>query len=294
MIPLLLAALVAGVLVWAYRTYDRIERVDLDGVLDPIAGDATNYLLVGSDSRAELDPDGDTGVTGRRSDTLILLRVTPDGSTMMSIPRDLWVELADTGQMGRINGAYNAGPANLVRTVQANLNVPVNHYMEVGFGSFAGLVDAIGGITIDFPNPAFDTASGLAVPAAGPQVLDGTQALAYARSRNYTEVIDGREVTDATADLGRQQRQQEFLRTALAEVGATRNPFTLVRAADAMSSELIVDSGLGFTEAVSLVRRLGGSSPETIVLPTEGARRGSAAVLVLVEPDAQTVLDGFR
>ena len=294
MIPLLLAALVAGVLVWAYRTYDRIERVDLDGVLDPIAGDATNYLLVGSDSRAELDPDGDTGVTGRRSDTLILLRVTPEGSTMMSIPRDLWVELADTGEMGRINGAYNAGPANLVRTVQDNLNVPVNHYMEVGFGSFAGLVDAIGGITIDFPNPAFDTASGLAVPAAGPQVLDGTQALAYARSRNYTEVIDGREVTDATADLGRQQRQQEFLRTALAEVGATRNPFTLVRAADAMSSELIVDSGLGFTEALSLVRRLGGSSPETIVLPTEGARRGSAAVLVLVEPDAQTVLDGFR
>ncbi len=61
-----------------------------------------------------------------------------------------------------------------------------------------------------------------------------------------------------------------------------------------MSSELIVDSGLGFTEALSLVRRLGGSSPETIVLPTEGARRGSAAVLVLVEPDAQTVLDGFR
>ena len=294
MIPLLLAALVAGVLVWAYRTYDRIERVDLEGVLDPIAGDATNYLLVGSDSRAELDPDGDTGVTGRRSDTLILLRVTPDGSTMMSIPRDLWVELADTGQMGRINGAYNAGPANLVRTVQANLSVPVNHYMEVGFGSFAGLVDAIGGITIDFPNPAFDPASGLAVPAAGPQVLDGTQALAYARSRNYTEVIDGREVTDATADLGRQQRQQEFLRTALTEVGATRNPFTLVRAADAMSSELIVDSGLGFTEALSLVRRLGGSSPETIVLPTEAARRGSAAVLVLVEPDAQTVLDGFR
>jgi LCP family protein required for cell wall assembly len=290
---LIVLALLAGLL-WARSTYDRIERIDLSGVLDPVSGDATNYLLVGSDSRAEFDPEGQSGVEGLRADTIIVLRVTAEGTSMMSIPRDLWVQIADTGEMGRINGAYNRGAANLVRTVQANLDIPVHHYMEVGFGSFVGLVDAIGGVTIDFPHPAFDPGSGLNVTTTGPVVLDGAQALAYARSRTYTEVIDGREVLEPSADLGRQQRQQDFLRTALSEVGATRNPVTLVRVADSMSSELIVDSGLGFWEATTLVRRLGASDPVTVVLPTEGVRRGRAAVLVLAEPAAQQVLEGFR
>ncbi len=294
LLPILLAVAVFGLLFKAYSTYNKIQRVDLAGVLDPVSGDSTNYLLVGSDSREAFDPEGSSGVTGRRSDTLIVLRTTPTGSSMMSIPRDLWVTIASTSKPGRINGAYNDGPANLVRTVQQNLNIPINHYMEVGFGSFAGLVDAIGGVTIEFANPAFDDQSGLVVDTAGPVTLDGTQALAYARSRNYTEVIDGREVTEPTADLGRQQRQQQFLRTALKEVGATRNPLTLLRVADSMSSELIIDSDLGFGEALRFVRKVGSSDPATVVLPTEGVRKGKAAVLVLVEPEAQVVLQGFR
>lgn len=294
LLPILLAVAMLGLLFRAYSTYNKIQRVDLAGVLDPVSGDSTNYLLVGSDSREAFDPEGSSGVTGRRSDTLIVLRTTPTGSSMMSIPRDLWVTIASTSKPGRINGAYNDGPANLVRTVQQNLNIPINHYMEVGFGSFAGLVDAIGGVTIEFANPAFDDQSGLVVDTAGPVTLDGTQALAYARSRNYTEVIDGREVTEPTADLGRQQRQQQFLRTALKEVGATRNPLTLLRVADSMSSELIIDSDLGFSEALRFVRKLGSSDPATVVLPTEGVRKGNAAVLVLLEPEAQVVLQGFR
>ncbi len=294
MIPLLLVVALIGSVLWARSTYGKIEKVDLSDVLDPVSGDATNYLLVGSDSRSEFDPEGESGVEGTRSDTIIILRITPEGAAMMSIPRDLWVEIADTGEMGRINGAYNRGPANLVRTVQNNLEVPVNHYMEVGFGSFVGLVDAIGGVTINFPNPVYDPGSGLNVTTAGDVTLDGQQALAYARARNYTEIIDGEEVKEPTADLGRQQRQQNFLRTAMQEVGATRNPVTLVRVADAMSDELIVDSGLGFTEALALVRKLGSSDPLTVVLPTEGVRRGQAAVLVLDQPEAEQVLAAFR
>ena len=291
---MLLFALISGLVFTAYSAYSKIQRIDLADVLDPVAGDATNYLLVGSDSREAFDPEGASGVTGRRSDTIIVLRITPDGSSMMSVPRDLWVTVASTGKNGRINGAYNDGPANLVQTVKDNLNIQVNHYMEVGFGSFAGLVDAVGGVTINFPHPAYDTESGLVVDVPGDVTLDGQQALAFARARNYTEVIDGEDVREPTADLGRQQRQQLFLRTALSEVGATRNPFTLVRVADSMSSELIIDSGLGFGEAISFVRRLGSSDPATIILPTEGVRKGDAAVLQLVEPDAQVVLEGFR
>ncbi len=297
-VPVLLL-LGLGLLVFrAYSAYRGIERVDLSDVLDPVSGDTVNYLLVGSDSREGLDPDVADGaastVTGKRSDTIILLRVGPDGSQMMSIPRDLWVTVASTGKQGRINGAYNAGPANLVQTVKDNLDVPVNHYMEVGFESFVGVVDALGGIEINFPHPAFDTQSGLYIDGQGPVTLDGRQALAYARSRHYTEKIDGKEVTDPTADLGRQQRQQAFLRTALGEVGASRNPFELVAVTEALSGGLVLDESIGLFDLVGLARKLSSTEPATVVLPTKGARKGDAAVLVLDEPAAQAVLAGFR
>ncbi|UDY36494.1 LCP family protein [Dermatobacter hominis] len=297
-IPVLLLLGVGLLVGRAYRAYRGIERVDLSDVLDPVSGDTVNYLLVGSDSREGLDPDvpvgGESTVTGKRSDTIILLRVGPDGSQMMSIPRDLWVTVASSGKQGRINGAYNGGPANLVQTVKDNLKVPVNHYMEVGFESFVGVVDALGGIEIEFPNPAFDTHSGLYVDQSGPVTLDGRQALAYARSRHYTEKIDGEEVTDPTADLGRQGRQQQFLRTALGEVGATRNPFELVGVTEALSDGLVLDDSIGLFDLIGLARKLSGAEPTTVILPTKGARKGGAAVLVLDQPAADAALAGFR
>lgn len=293
---LLLAVGLLGLRAW--RAYRGIERVDLSGVLDPVTGDAVNYLLVGSDSRDALDPDvpvgGRTTVTGKRSDTIILLRVTPDGARMMSIPRDLWVTIASTGKQGRINGAYNAGPSNLVRTVKDNLRVPVNHYIEVGFDSFVGVVDALGGVTIDFPHPATDTHSGLFVDTAGPVTLDGRQALAYARSRHYTETIDGKEVTDPTADLGRQERQQQFLRTALGAVGGSRNPLELIAVTEALSSGLVLDDSIGVFDLFDLARRLSATDPESVLLPTKGARKSGASVLVLDEPEAERVLATLR
>lgn len=278
----------------ALSIYNRIQRVDLQDALVPASGATNNYLLVGSDSRAELDPEGKSGVTGARADTIIVLRLSDSGSQMMSVPRDLWVTLADTGKQGRINGAYNRGPANLVRTLSTNLEIPINHYVEVGFGSFAGLVDALGGVPIDFPNPAFDKNSGLDITEPGVHILDGKQALAYARSRHYVEVINGKKAPDPTGDLGRQQRQQAFLRSALGELGKSRNPSTLLSAANAMSGELKVDQGLGILDMFSLARRLGASSPESVVLPTVNARKGKAAVLLLKEPEAQGVLSQFR
>ena len=282
---------------FAYRavsTFNRIERVDLQGSLAASNGTTTNYLLVGSDSRAELDPEGSSGVTGSRADTIIVLRLSPEGSQMMSIPRDLWVQIADTGQNGRINGAFNRGSANLVRTVTSNLDIPINHYVEVGFGSFAGLVDSLGGVPIEFPYPAFDKQSGLNITEPGVHVLNGEQALAYARSRHFVEIVDGKERKDPTGDLGRQQRQQTFLRAALGALGESRNPIELLSAADSMSGELKVDDGLGMRDMFNLARKLGAASPETVVLPTRNVRKGKAAVLELEEPAAQEVLAGFR
>jgi len=240
----------------ALIAYSRIERVDLADVLTPVQGDAVNYLLVGSDSREDFDPDIEPGATtsveGRRSDTIIVLRTTPEGAAMMSIPRDLYVTFPVSQQQGRINGAYASGPAALVRTVQSALGVPINHYVEIGFGSFGGLVDAIGGVTVDFPHPANDPKSGLQVGESGPVTLDGSQALAYVRSRTYTEFIDGEFVVEPTGDLGRNRRQQVFLRSAMANLGAERNPLAIVDAITALSNGVVLDDSASLFDLVKL------------------------------------------
>lgn len=155
-LPLLIILAILGALGWAYWKVDNLYRVDLGDSLTPATGSAVNYLIVGSDSRDGSDPAADdTGTIGdakgQRSDTIIVLRIDGDTATMMSIPRDLWVVNPATGKNGRINATYNAGPPNLVKAVTQNLGIPIQHYVEVDFVSFAGMVDAVEGVTIDFP-----------------------------------------------------------------------------------------------------------------------------------------------
>ena len=298
-LPLAIVACLVGVLVWGWTTVNGLYRIDLGNAIVPATGSAVNYLIVGSDSREGITSDTPNagaigpGVAGRRSDTIIVLRVDGSEAKMMSIPRDLWVTNAATGKKGRINAAYDAGPQNLVRTVTTNLGIPINHYVEVDFVSFSSMVEAMGGITIDFPHPAHDDRSGLNVTASGPVLLDGTQALAYVRSRHYTEVIDGRDVTDPTSDLGRQQRQQTFIRTVLKTVGETRNPVTAVKLVGAASDGVRVDSELGFTDVFGLARNMAGSQPVSVILPTTPTTKGRAQVLELTTSAAPPILSQF-
>ena len=298
-LPLLIVVAIVAIVVFAWSTFSDIHRIDLGDALRPTSATAVNYLIVGSDSRDGIDPGADnigaigTNVSGHRSDTIIVMRLDQGKATMMSIPRDLWVTNVKTGQKGRINGAYNDSQANLVRTVTANLGIPVHHYVEVDFVTFSGMVEAMGGITINFPNPAFDTHSGLKVTTSGDVLLNGTQALAYVRSRHYTEMIAGKPKPDPTGDKGRQLRQKEFIRAVLAKVGGTRNPWTLTRIAGAASKGMRVDTALGFGDAISLARGLGDSKLATVILPTHDARKGSAAVLELDDVAAQPILAGF-
>lgn len=297
--PLAVILLIVGAIGWAWHEFGSLYRVNVGSALAKPAGNAVNYLLVGSDSREGITsatPNSGVigpGVTGRRADTIIVLRVESGRSTMMSVPRDLWVTNPATGRAGRINSTYNDGPSNLVRAVTENLGIPIHHYLEVSFVSFSGMVDAMGGITIDFPHPALDHHSGLNIISSGPVRLDGTQALAYVRSRHYVEVIDGKEVPDPTSDLGRQQRQQTFIRTVLREVGDTRNPLTLMRLLGAAADGTRVDEALGFSDVISLARNLSGSDPTSVVVPTRPARKGRAAVLVLRSSEAAGVLAPF-
>lgn len=293
--------LIVAVGAWGWSQFNGLYRVDMGDSITGASGGAVNYLIVGSDSRDGITADTPnvgvigTGseVTGRRSDTIIILRVEGSTATMMSIPRDLWVTNVQTGKKGRINGTYAQGPPNLARTITANLGIPINRYVEVDFVSFAGMVDAMGGIEIDFPHPVIDPNSGLKIGTAGTHTLDGSMALAYVRSRHYTEEIDGKPVLEPTADLGRQQRQQKFIRTVLHEVGQTRNPLTLAKVATAAAKGVRVDTEVGFFDLVSLARQLSGADPATKVLPTHNATKGGAAVLELNDAEAAPILAEF-
>ena len=300
LLPLLLLAVVVGGFLYGRSIFDKIEKVDVSDVLSPGGGGATNYLIVGSDSRdpaaieeAGLNPDAFTDGGGHRSDTILVLRIGGGKAQMLSIPRDLYVPIAETGGSAKINAAYNGGPRRLILTVQQSLGISVHHYLEVDFVAFASLVDALGGVTIDFPHPAYDRNSGLDVKEQGPVELDGPQALAYVRARHLVEVIDGKDVPDRTGDLGRVTRQQQFLTAVLGKLGGSRNPFALARAASSASGGLRIDDDLGLIDAARLALRLRGLHPEPVVLPTKIGRNSAGSVLFLLHPDADPVLASF-
>jgi LCP family protein required for cell wall assembly len=303
LLPLLPLLLAVGGLLYANAKFNELHRVPVGALMDG-GGSGENILIVGSDSRAVEVADnaaitGDASnpaPPGQRSDTMMILRLDGSGSRMLSVPRDLIVTIAESGEKTRVNAAYNVdlggGPARLIKTIKQNLGIPIHRYMEVDFATFAGVVDSIGGITIDFPNPAYDTGSGLDVPQSGAVKLNGEQALAYVRSRHYTEVINGKEIEEPTADLGRIKRQQAFFTAVLGKVGRSRNPFTLLDVGGKVVKGLRVDDKLGLWDAMQLAWDLKGLHPESVELPTTLNR--DHATLTLKEPDADGVLATFR
>lgn len=301
-----------GVLRAADARTDDVERIDgLESVLADIPdGDdpaieypAENYLLVGSDSREGVDGGstdagviGDTAdVGGRRSDTIMILRQERNGgAALMSIPRDLWVDIAGSDRSDRINAAFNDGPEQLAATVTQHLGIPIHHYVEVDFVGFKQIVDELGGIELCVGYAARDTHSGLSIQP-GCQRLDGVQALAFARSRYYEE-WDGEEwVLDPRADLGRIERQQFFIRSAVD--GTLRkiqsSPFGSGQVIDAVVSAVRIDDRLDPIEAGEALRNAAEEGLRTFRLPVENDTVGDASVLRL-GAGAETVLAYFR
>jgi LCP family protein required for cell wall assembly len=148
----------------------------------------TNYLVVGSDSRRGLDAKQRKelhtgGDVGQRTDTIMLLHDGSGPSLLMSIPRDSQVAIPGHGTT-KINAAFAyGGPKLLIRTVENLTGIRIDHYVEIGFGGFVKVVDAVGGITICPKHSMDDKLANLHVKK-GCQHADGRVALAYARSRH--------------------------------------------------------------------------------------------------------------
>jgi len=280
--------------------YTRIDRVDLGSALSaPGSRSGRNILMVGIDSRAGVDPSDSNAsaflgerVTGVRTDTVIVVHTDHGEQSLLSIPRDLWVTDPATGDKGRINATFAAGPANLVRAVTA-LGVPIDHYVEVDFGGFADIVDSVGGVSINFRSPAKDDHSGLSVPRGGLVHLNGEQALAYVRSRYYTEFVNGSWRVDGTADIGRTNRQRTFFAALNTAVTGTRSPLAFARFPGAVRSGIHMDVGFSMFDMFSIFWNTRGASAAGETLPvTPRVTSGGADVLEL-GPGAQQVISRF-
>jgi LCP family protein required for cell wall assembly len=301
LLAVLLVAMVAGAL-YVQSRLSEVRRVAPTG-LSAAGGRAMTVLLVGSDSRAELIPGQEVRfgtISGKRSDAIMLLRTNPDRdqASVLSIPRDLYVPIAGTGASNRINTAYSGGPDRMVNTITSALGIPIDHYVEVNFDGFRGIVDAIGGLNVNFPAPARDILAELNVPSAGCVHLDGEQGLAYVRSRHYEFLENGQWKTDPTSDFGRIQRQQDFIRRMIKKSisQGIRNPLVANKLLDSFVRDVVVDSRLGTMDLVRLgatFRSLGSGGIEMLTVPTVGTRVGRNSVLKLKEPEASQMIDRF-
>ncbi|GAA3790548.1 LCP family protein [Streptomyces chiangmaiensis] len=286
--------LVTVLVVTSVATYfwadSKLHRdVDLSKVIDrPAAGQGTNYLIVGSDSRAGMSAEDKkklhTGsAEGKRTDSMMILHVGDNGDTLISLPRDSNVEIPSyvgsqsgktfkgTGRHVKLNAAYaEDGPTLLVRTIEYNTGLHIDHYVEIGFGGFANIVDAVGGVDITIDKGFKDKYSG-ADFKAGTQTLNGEQALAFVRTRHAF----------ATSDLERTKNQQKFL-SALAHQVATPstvlNPFKLYPTMSAGLDSLSVDKDMSLWNLATMfwaMKSVSGGDGKSMNMPLAGSSGGN-------------------
>ncbi|MFC6011726.1 LCP family protein [Nocardia lasii] len=223
----------------------------------------TNWLLVGSDGRSDLSTEqqqelatgGDVG--NERTDTIMLVHIPGSGpTTMVSLPRDSYVSIPGHGK-DKLNASFAlGGPELLVQTVEEATGVRIDHYAQIGFGGFASVVDAIGGIEMCLDEPIVDPLAGLDL-AAGCQTLSGPQALGYVRTR-----------ATPTADVDRMNRQRAFMAALLKKAtgaGTLANPFALWPMATGVAGSLKVDNGDHIWNLASLGWAMRGDTVTTSV-----------------------------
>ncbi|MEH3131389.1 MAG: LCP family protein [Mycolicibacterium neoaurum] len=242
-IVIVLVSSAVGGALWLDSALQRIDALpDYPG--RPPAGRGTTWLLVGSDSRQGLSIDeqnnlatgGDVG--NGRTDTVLLLHIGGlfggASPTLVSLPRDSYVSIPGYGQ-DKLNAAYALGGAPLlVQTVEQATGIRLDHYAEVGFGGFAQLVDAVGGVTMCPAEPISDPLAGIDLPA-GCQELDGRNALGYVRSR-----------ATPRADLDRMINQRAFMSALLKRATSPSvllNPLRWYPMVDAAADAVSVDKG---------------------------------------------------
>jgi len=260
--------LVVGVSLVAYAAvrdvYDGINHeavtAQMLGKRPPKLNGSTNILLVGSDSRAGSKRKFGRDVMGSRSDTTMLLHVTPDHTHayVISFPRDSMVPVygcvpdhqGHPGQaealteMEPLNSTFsNGGAPCLWKTLEHTTHIHIDHFVEVGFNSFKSIVNDVHGISVCLPFAVHNAQANLNI-SAGLHKVYGAQALAFVRLRE--NIGDG-------SDLQRIQRQQLFMASAMQKIKQTNllADYNVIKdAAHAVTTDLTLTDMLGIANSV--------------------------------------------
>nr|WP_245546906.1 LCP family protein [Nocardia brevicatena] len=289
----LLLVFVLGMVAAVIQLDNSLTRIDALTDYTDRGGDTagTNWLLVGSDSRAGLSDEQEQGlatggeVGSERTDTIILVHIPPSGrTTMVSLPRDSYVSIPGYGQ-DKLNAAFAFGGAPLlVQTVEIATGLRIDHYGQIGFAGFAGVVDALGGIEVCVPQAIDDPLAGINLPP-GCQVLDGPRALGFVRSR-----------ATAMADIDRMNNQRLFLSALLKKatsVGTLVNPFALWPMARDTAKSLTVDEGDHIWDLARLAWALRGDTLATSVPVGGFTDTAGGNVLLWAKPDASRFFEAL-
>ncbi|MBS1847352.1 MAG: LCP family protein [Actinobacteria bacterium] len=278
---LVLAA--AALVGYSWRLNGEIRRVDVAHLSATAAGtaDTENILMVGSTDRCVLKNNHNPsygecsqGVTGINSDVVMIVHL--DGKThsasLLSIPRDLFAPNARAEGAYKIDAALYEGPGQLVAAVRDNLGISIQHYVELNFDTFAKVVDALGGVKVNFPEPVFDGNSGLNIAAPGCVELDGVQSLQLVRARHLryrpatmTSTNPANWPYDPQSDLSRIRRNHEFLKILATSVQKRGLGDLAVdnQIVSSVAPNLEVDSGMSASHMVDLVLGYHNADPAT-------------------------------
>lgn len=274
-----------------------VNKIDAMPAVSSGSGAGTNILMVGSDSRAGLTPEQQAELTtgaveGNRTDTIMVMHIPWIGTpTLMSIPRDSYVEIPGYGY-DKINAAFAVGgPQLLIQTVEQTTGLRIDNFVEIGLAGIANTTDALGGVRLCPTQNYDDELSGLYVQA-GCQLMDGPTALAYVRMRYQ----------DPRGDLGRIERQQEFISSTIKRAF---NPLTWLLpwrafgAASAAGSALTVSEGTGIVDLSRLGTAMGmiavGFGDSTTVPTQEGTYDIDGQNVVLWnEPAAEQLFNSLK
>jgi LCP family protein required for cell wall assembly len=298
---LLLTASAATAATWRYYTFKRLlnaaHRVDIPElrgtrpVLSPVA-----FLVLGSDGRdsSGYAQDPTQQVEGERADVIMVLLVNPTGgkATVLSIPRDTYVDVPGHGA-DKVNAGLDLGGASLqVRLVEQLSGIGIDHYVKVNFQSFVRIVDEFGGVDLCLPFDARDTYVGL-FRQAGCSHYSGLEALGYVRSRHTEFLRNGVWAEDPEGDIGRIQRQQHFLEELLKKALGSSDVGKLPQYAADVGSVLTFDSGFGPDNIQQLLQGFSRPTRDAInfaTLPGNTSTLDGISYVFPCEPDADKLL----
>lgn len=243
-----------------------------------------NILLLGSDSRGDgFNTAENKGEAGERSDTMMLVHIPEDRKNIyvMSIVRDLWVEIPGHGER-KINAALDLGGYQLVvGTVEQLLDTKIDNVVSIDFEGFGALTQALDGVTVD---NALAFCTGHANPScyeSGPVTLDGTAALRYVRERKAFS--DG--------DFQRVENQQRFVKGVMdrfLNAETLSNPVRIHEVVEQFSGFLAVDETFDAQTVAGLalqLRNVRGSDVEMFTVPTGPPAVGPGGAAIITRDD---------